>query len=226
MKILTKISIYLMIGSAPCNIAHAIFGEQTALLMELVSTSVSELNELERLVSSAEKYTKTMVEYNELFQDGYFKAERVLYIAENFATRKKITNLSELNGVIRELKYSMSELRFLMVEYAEIQELENKTEQIVILKKKLIKRKKARASIQLEQSLQAKTQSRSNQLTAENTALIHETQLEMQETQLEMLKRLSTTNRLLSEELEDSRLQQIEKTKSYRFNSTYRGNRK
>ena len=62
-----------------------IISSDTALLVELVTTTASQLNELEKLVSNAEKYTAKMQKYNELFQDEYFRAERVLYLAESVA---------------------------------------------------------------------------------------------------------------------------------------------
>lgn len=66
-----------------------IISSDTALLVELVTTTASQLNELEKLVSNAEKYTAKMQQYNELFQDEYFRAERVLYIAESLAAKKR-----------------------------------------------------------------------------------------------------------------------------------------
>ena len=48
-----------------------------------------------------------MQHYNELFQDEYFRAERILYLAESLASKKEINDLGELNSAIRELKYSI-----------------------------------------------------------------------------------------------------------------------
>jgi len=209
----------LLLLSAPMK-SCALFGEDTALLIELVTTTASQLNELEKLVTNAEKYTQKMQHYNELFQDEYFKAERVKYLAEEIASKKRIEDLGELNFAIRELKYSMGELRFLMKEYSVIKGEENKTKSLVKIKKKLNDRKTHRAQIQVAHSIKASNTGRSTQLTAQNTALIHETQIEMQNTQLDILQSVSTTNRLLAEQLEEKRLEQLEKEKSYKLNKS------
>lgn len=195
----------------------ALFGEDTALLINLVTTTASQLNELEKLVTNAEKYTQKMQHYNDLFQDQYFKAERVAYLAEEVASKRKIENLDDLNYAIRELKYSMEELKFLMKEYGAIKDEEYKTKQIVKIQKRLNERKMARAKTQVAHSIKADTTGRSSQLTAQNTALMHETQIEMQNTQLEILEKVSTNNRLMAEQMEEKRLEQIEKEKSYNF---------
>lgn len=195
--------------------SYALVGEETALMIELVTTTASQLNELEQLVTSTEKYTQKMREYNELFQDEYFKAERVSYLAEELASKKKVEDLGDLNRAIRNLKLSMGDLQRLMKEYGAIKDDELKTKEEVKIEKGLIEKKKARASKQVSNSLTAPTVGRAGQLTAQNTALIHETQLDMQKTQLELLENSSTTNRLLAEQLEEKRVEQIEREKAY-----------
>lgn len=207
----------LLFSSILCfsHSSYALIGEDTALLVDLVTTTASQLNELEKLVTNAEKYTEKMQHYNELFQDEYFKAERVSYLAEELAAKKNIEGLGDLNFAIRELKYSMEELHELMKEYAKIKHEEDKTKELVKIQKKINERKKERAKVQVASSINAKTTGRSTQLTAQNTALMYENQVEMQDTQLEILKKVSTTNRLLAEQMEKKRLEQIEKEKSY-----------
>lgn len=192
-----------------------IISSDTALLVELVTTTASQLNELEKLVSNAEKYTTKMQKYNELFQDEYFRAERVLYVAESVASKKEVANLGDLNWAIRELKYSMSEMRELMKEYAIIKDDERKTKAQVKSQKKVNDRKEKIARSQVDKSIKAKTTGRATQLTAQNTAMIYESNVDMHNTQLEMLEKLSVNNRLLAEQLEEKRLEQIQKEKSY-----------
>jgi len=192
-----------------------IISSDTALLVELVTTTASQLNELEKLVSNAEKYTAKMQRYNELFQDEYFRAERVLYIAESLAAKKEVANLGDLNWAIRELKYSMTEMKELMREYAIIKSDETKTKAQVKIKKKVNARKGQIAKSQVDKSVKAKTTGRATQLTAQNTAMIYEQNVDMHNTQLEILEKLSTSNRLMAEQLEEKRLEQIEKEKSY-----------
>lgn len=192
-----------------------IVSSDTALLVELVTTTASQLNELEKLVSNAEKYTAKMQQYNELFQDEYFRAERVLYIAESLAAKKEVANLGDLNWAIRELKYSMAEMKELMREYAIIKSDEKKTKAQVKIQKKVNAHKEKIAKSQVDKSIKAKTTGRATQLTAQNTAMLYEQNVDMHNTQLEILEKLSVNNRLMAEQLEENRLDQIEKEKSY-----------
>jgi hypothetical protein len=192
-----------------------IVSSDTALLIELVTTTASQLNELEKLVSNAEKYTAKMQQYNELFQDEYFRAERVLYIAESLAAKKEVANLGNLNWAIRELKYSMAEMKELMRDYAIIKSDEKKTKAQVKLQKKVNAHKEKIAKSQVDKSIKAKTTGRATQLTAQNTAMIYEQNVDMHNTQLEILEKLSVNNRLMAEQLEEKRLEQIQKEKSY-----------
>lgn len=192
-----------------------IISSDTALLVELVTTTASQLNELEKIVSNTEKYTAKMQQYNELAQDEYFRAERILYIAESVSAKKEAANLGELNWAIRELKYSMSEMKELMREYAVIKSDEENTKAQVKLQKKVNSQKERIAKSQVDKSIKAKSTGRATQLTAQNTAMIYEQNVDMHNTQLEILEKLSTNNRLMAEQLEEKRLEQIEKEKSY-----------
>ena len=183
--------------------------------MDLVSTTASQLNELERLVSNTERYTKRMRQYNELVRDEYFRAQRVLYLSRQMTAERKIENLGELNGAIRELKYSMSDLKGLMREYAIIKEKEEQIKKKSEIKGKLSESKEALAKKQVESSVNPGTQSRANQLTAQNTALLYESQLENNQSQREILEQTATTNRLLAEKLEDKRLKEMKKREFY-----------
>jgi hypothetical protein len=199
---------------------HAMFGQDTALLVQLVTTTASQLNELEKLLSNAEKYTQKIQQYNELFQDEYYKAERVRYLAEEVVRKKEVEDLGELNFAIRDLKYSMSELKGLMAEYAKIKSNADKAHQVTKIKMVLNKKKRDRAKIQVAHSIKARNTGRSTQLTAQNTALIYETQLEMEKSQRDIVDQVSTTNKLLSESLEDKRLQEITKRKRYNLGAS------
>ena len=156
-----------------------------------------------------------MQKYNELFEDEYFRAQRVLFIAESLAAKKEANDLGELNWAIKELKYSMSEVQGLMREYAQIKNDEDKTKNSVKVGKKINKSKSKIAKHQVKSSVEAKTNKRTNQLAAQNTALIYEQSVDMHNTQLEILEKLSTTNRLLAEEMEEKRFKEIQKEKTY-----------
>ncbi len=216
MKTLTKGLILFMMTLR----THAFigFGTETAVLIELVTTTASQLNELEKLVSNSERFTERMQEYNLLMQDEYFRAQRVLYVAERVAAKKSVQDLGTLNWAIRNLKYNMDELNRLMIEYAKIRGDEKVVHQQVEIQKNLNQKRSEQASSQVEKSIHAPTQARANQLTAQNTALILEAQVDSHNTQLEILERVSTTNRLLAEQLEEKRIEQIQKEKAFGVN--------
>lgn len=193
----------------------SMFGEETAVLIEIATTTASQLNELEKLVSNADKYTKKLQEYNELFQDHYWRAERILFVAEALAAKKEAKDLGELNWAIRELKYSMAELKELMEEYKEIKNDEDRTRYMVSKQKEINKKKSEVAVHQIKSSAGAKTAGRANQITAQNTALTYEQNVEMHNTQLEILEKVSTTNRLLAEQMETKRFEEIERKRNY-----------
>ena len=68
-----KLSIAMLTLVLSSSVYSSMFGEETAVLIEIASTTASQLNELEQLVTNAEKYTKKMQEYNELMMDHYRK---------------------------------------------------------------------------------------------------------------------------------------------------------
>lgn len=215
MKVNFITSLFFLLFSANTN--ASIFGEETAVLIEIASTTASQLNELEQLVSNSEKYTKKMQEYNELMMDHYWRAERILFIAESMAARKDAKDLGELNWAIRKLKYSMAELKSLMNEYKEIKNDEDRTKFLVKRQKEINQKKSKVAEHQIKSAKSAKTSGRAGQVTAQNTSLIYEQNVEMHNTQLDILEKLSTSNRLQAEQLEEKRLEQIEKEKFYGF---------
>lgn len=204
-----------MLFTIPLGGQAQIISSDTALLVELVTTTASQLNELEKLVTNAEKYTERMQKYNELTQDEYFRAERVLYLAESVAAKKEVQGLGDLNWAIKDLKYSMTDMKELMKEYKFIKGDEDKTKAQVKIQKKTNSRKEQIAKGQVTKSIQAKTSGRAGQLTAQNTALMLESNVEMHNTQLEILEKVATTNRLLAEQIEEKRKDDLQKQESY-----------
>ncbi len=195
--------------------SFAILGQDTALLVELVTTTASQLNELEKLVTKAEKHTERMQRYNELAQDEYFRAQRVLFLAENMSSKKEVQNLGSLNYAIRDLKYSMSDFEEMMKHYQTIKGDEKKTQDQVGIQKRLNSQKERLANEQVNKSTQAQTTGRAQQLTAQNTALMLESNVDLHNTQLEILEKISTTNRLLAEQMEEKRREEILRRESY-----------
>ena len=195
--------------------AYPIVGEETALMIELVSTTASQLNELETLVTNTERYTERLRQYNELVQDEYFKAERVLYLAEELASKKRVEDLGGLNSAIRDLKYNMSDLKELQKEYGLVEQKHQRTEAEIAEYRMLNQKKKARAETQVAHAITSDSSGRSTQLTAQNTALIHETQTDMRDTQLDILETLSENNKLVAGDLAKKRFDELKRLKDY-----------
>jgi hypothetical protein len=106
-----------------------------------------------------------------------------------------------------------------MKEYAKIKGDEKRTQVYVEENKKLNNISEKQAKIQVAHSIDAKTSGRADQLTAQNTALIYENQIKQEKIQLEMLNTQKTANRLKAEELEDKRLDEMNRMRFYGRNS-------
>lgn len=214
MKCIYKFIVIMIVEISHPSYSQLISGD-TALLMELVTTTASQLNELEKLVSNADKYTQKMQQYNEIVQDQYFKAERSIYLAESLAAKKDINELGDLNSSISELKMNFEEIKVLMKEYDQIKHNEEKTKAKTSRLQKLEDRKDQLAKNQILKTANSKSVGRSNQLTAQNTALMYEAQVDSHKTQLEILENSATTNRLLSEDLKIKREEEAKKLQTY-----------
>lgn len=212
------LTLIVLLASFP--IKAQIISSDTALMVELVTTTASQLNELEKLVTNAEKYTARMQQYNELTQDEYFRAERVLYLAESLAAKREIQGLGELNGAIADLKYTMADLKEMMREYKIIKNEEERTKSQVVIQKRVNDHKSKLAKGQVQKSIQAKNSGRAGQLTAQNTAMMLESNVDMHNTQLEILEKVSTTNKLLAEQMEEKRKEEIQKKATYGMGGT------
>jgi len=215
MRCLTIFTLFMSL-----QVSAQIISSDTALMVELVTTTASQLNELEKLVTNAEKYTARMQQYNELTQDEYFRAERVLYLAESLAAKKEIQGLGELNGAIADLKYTIADLREMMREYKIIKNEEERTKSQVAIQKRVNEHKGKLAKGQVQKSIQAKNTGRAGQLTAQNTALMLESNVDMHNTQLEILEKVSTTNKLLAEQMEEKRKEEMQKKATYGMGGT------
>jgi hypothetical protein len=86
--------------------------------MELVTTTASQLNELERLVTNTQKHTRKLEEYNNLAQDYHFRLMRMEQIAGELGSLTSMDpkNLGDINSLIGDLKHKRSELNDLIIE--------------------------------------------------------------------------------------------------------------
>lgn len=98
-----------------------LFGGDVGVLIQLASTAVKQLNEMERLVSNTEKYTQKVQEYNEILQDRVLFANQVLYKLEGLKSLPKgnVKDLGGINSMIRELKWRISDFHQVLA-HAEI----------------------------------------------------------------------------------------------------------
>jgi len=196
------ISIIMFLG---LDLKASIFGEENIVLGQILSTTIKELNELEKLISSTEKYTKKITEYNELVQDHLFKAQRIKLLARELSEKRQLEDLSDVNQGIREIDSSIENIQNLMSDYNKnisrvdlIQNSQNVSNSSQALKEKLAKR-------QIQKASSARSLKKVNQITSQNTGLIYETQLEMKKNQNQMIIELARNNKLKSEELIRSR---------------------
>lgn len=190
-------------------------GPDTALMVELVSTTVQQLNELEELVTSAEKYTQKLREYNELMEDKYFQAERVLYLAEDLAAKRNIEDLDDLNSAIRNLKYTMGDFRDTLDEYRQVEKGSEKEVRKVEFEERVSKLRENQAKKQVQKSIDAGTSSRANQLSAQNTALMLESQEKSLSVQQRMLKEMAKQNVMGANKLTEDKLKEEQKYRAY-----------
>ncbi len=194
------ISVLISLGVTPFSKA-SIFGEENITLGKILVTTIKELNELEKLVSNAEKYTKKITEYNELVQDHLFKAQRIKLLAKEMTEKRQIKNLSDVNHNIREIDSTIENIQGLMNEYNKnIFRVEDiKKAQALTSNSQALREKLARHQIQKASS--ARSLKKVNQITSQNTGLMFETQLQMKKNQDQMLVELARHNKLKSEEL-------------------------
>ena len=177
----------------------------TALLFELVSNTASQINELEKLVSNAEKYTGMMEKYNQIARDQYFRAERINYIAENYIQLSKSNpkDLEALNSAIRNLKSETESLKSLIDEYRK-DEAKNEIEESAIANKiKTSNRELQFANFQVLKSGDVHSTNEAQKVMAQNSALTYKAQVEGNQVSEVIAEKLSEQNKLLNREYKD-----------------------
>jgi len=172
----------------------------TALLFQVVSNTASQLNELEKLVTDAEKHTELLEKYNQIAKDHYFRAERIYYIAENYVelSKRNPADLEELNSAIRALKSENESLKFLIEDYraseAQNEIYEKKTEESSRQNAKELQF----ANHQVEKTGEISSVTDASKLTAQNTGLIYKSNVENNQLSSLIANRLSEQNKILN----------------------------
>lgn len=189
----------------------------TALLFQLVTTTASQLNELEQLVTNAQKHTEQMEKYNQISQDHYFRAERIHYIAQSYIelSERDPNNLGDLNAAIRALKSETESLKFLIDDYRASEASNELAEREIARKAQKTVREVAFANHQLKRTGNIQSTNQAQKLTAQNTGLIYKSQVESNQIGQAMVSKLSEQNKLLSRQLKDEKKTQLQKEKYY-----------
>lgn len=189
----------------------------TALLFQLVTTTASQLNELEQLVTNAQKQTQQMEKYNQIAQDHYYRAERIHYIAQSYIelSQRDPNNLGELNSAIRSLKSETDSLKLLIDDYRKSEATNELAEREISRKALNTSKEIVFANNQLKRTGNIQSTNQAQKLTAQNTGLIYKSQVESNQLNQAMISKLSEQNKLLARQLKDEKKNQLEKEKYY-----------
>jgi len=171
----------------------------TALLFQLVTTTASQLNEMEKLVTNAGKYTAKMQEYNELANDHYFRAERTLYLVEDMKGLADIDkkNLGVLNSKIRGAKDQLTSFKSILAEYKKREAKNDQLEIASATNEKIINQETKLADFQLKRADGIKTLKGANKLTAQNSALTYKSLVDVKKQNNLIISKLAEQNKIL-----------------------------
>ncbi len=171
----------------------------TALLFQLVTTTASQLNEMEKLVTNAGKYTQKMQEYNELATDHYFRAERTLYLVEDMKGLADIDekSLDALNGKIRATKDQLSSFKSLIAEYKKREVKNEQLEIATTTNEKIINQEAKLAAFQIKRADGIKTLKGASKLSAQNSALAYKSLVDLKKQNNLIINKLAEQNRFL-----------------------------
>lgn len=191
----------------------------TYLLFNLVTTTASQLNELEKLVSNAEKYTGLMEKYNQIARDEYFRAERINYIAQNYVdlSKRDPKDLEQLNSAIRALKSETESFKVLISEYRK-DEARNEYSELKFTER--VKGLNSELQFANHQVLRAGDVSSTNEaqkVTAQNAALSYKAQVEGNQINSVIAERLSEQNKLLNRDMKAEAIKDQEREEFYQL---------
>lgn len=216
--------IYLVLSTSLISIssrASTLFApdSDTALLFNLVSNTASQLNELEKLVSNAEKYTGLMEKYNQIARDHYFRAERIHYIAQNYVelSKRDPKDLEGLNSAIRALKSETQSLKAVINEYRSDEAKNEVAEAKLSDKVKVSNRELSFANNQVMRSGDIHSTNEAQKMMAQNTALAYKAQVEGNQMNALIAEKLSEQNKLINRELKDKAVKKDEREKYYQI---------
>lgn len=191
----------------------------TALLVNLVTTTASQLNELEKLVTNSEKYTGLMDKYNQIARDEYFRAERISWIAQNYVdlSKRDPKDLEELNSAIRGLKSETATLKMLINEYKK----DEATNEILSddLGQKMAKSNQELnfANSQVMRSGDVRSTNEAQKMIAQNSALSYKAQVESNQMNQLIAQKLAEQNKLQNRQMKEESRRQEERDEFYQL---------
>lgn len=193
----------------------------TALLFSLVSNTAGQLNELEKLVSSAEKYTGLMEKYNQIARDQYFRAERIHYIAKNYVELSKSDpkDLEGLNSAIRTLKSETESLKAMINEYRSSEAKNEVAENVLGEKVRRSNVELGFANNQIIRSGVVNSTNEAQKMMAQNTALTYKAQVEGNQMSGVIAEKITEQNKLINRELKDEAIKKDERDQYYQIPS-------
>jgi len=211
----------LVLGNIQKAQASTIFvpDSDTALLFNLVTNTASQLNELEKLVSNAEKYTGLMEKYNQIARDQYFRAERIHYIAENYVelSKRDPKDLEGLNSAIRALKSETESLRAMINEYRTDEARNEVAENVIGEKIRNSNQELGFANNQVIRSGEVHSTNEAQKMMAQNTALSYKAQVEGNQMNGVIAEKLTEQNKLINRELKEEAIKKDERDQYYQI---------
>lgn len=191
----------------------------SALLFNLVTTTASQLNELEKLVSNAEKYTGLMEKYNQIARDEYFRAERITYIAQNYVdlSKRDPKDLEQLNSAIRALKSETESFKALISEYRRDEARNEITEDKFTENARGLNSELRFANTQVMRAGNISSTNEAQKVTAQNSALSYKAQVEGNQINSVIVEKLSEQNKLLNREMKAEALKDQDRENYYKL---------
>lgn len=103
--------ILFLILLLPQKMKADLFGGDIGVLVQIATTTIKQLNEMEKLVSNAEKYTEKVQHYNEMLNDKMIFARQVLFKLERLKSLdQNPKNLGDINRLIVSLKMQLQDI--------------------------------------------------------------------------------------------------------------------
>ena len=189
----------------------------TALLIELTTTTAAQLNELELLVTNAQKITGNIQKYNEIVTDHWYRAQRIAFLVEDISTlaSTKVKNLRELNSSIRDLKSNIQDLEDLMLEYSILKVESNNIakaadkDDLKIIKEKML------ADLQIKRAHQVKNVGNAQKVNAQVNAYSNKHLVDLKNKVNQQTKLIARQNKMLAEERERAAKKELLKREFY-----------